>query len=190
MQNTSDMEIVQLLIERDEKTTRDFFYVRCHNLFMSIIRNIFSHPVDEVECISVLYLYLMENDAARIRQFEGKSTLLQWLKITAIRFFIRHKEEFIGDMSGEQEMPIPSECDDTGTRIAARLDVERLLAMMTNQRYVFVIRRLILEEATPDEVADELNVKVSNLYNLKKRAMEALTYVALKDKRKYGTRYL
>lgn len=190
MQNMSDQEIVQQLIDRNERVTQDFFYGRCRNLLLSIIRDVFSDPIDENECISALYLYLMENDAVRLRQFEGKSTLFQWLKITAIRFFIRRKKEFEREKFQKQKMPMTDECDDTGTRIAARLDVERLLALMTNQRYVFVIRRLILEEATPDEVADELNVRVSNLYNLKKRAMEALTYVALKDKRKYGTRYL
>lgn len=190
MLNMTDQEIVQQIINHNEKVTKDFFYDRCHNLLLSIIRNVLCDSVDEMECISALYLYLMENDAVRLRQFEGKSTLLQWLKITAIRFFIRHKKKFIVDKSGEQETPIPDEFNDTDTRMSARMDVERLLAMMKNQRYVYVVRRIILEEATPDEVADELNVRVSNLYNLKKRAMDALTFVALKDKRKYGSRYL
>jgi hypothetical protein len=50
---------------------------------------------------------------------------------------------------------------------------------MTNERYVSVIRRLILEEATPEGVAMEMGVNVDNLYNIKKRAIKALTLIAI-----------
>ena len=56
---------------------------------------------------------------------------------------------------------------------------------MKNQRYALVIRLLMLEEQTPEEVAKRLLVTVDNLYNIKRRAMLALTEVALNDKRHY-----
>lgn len=56
---------------------------------------------------------------------------------------------------------------------------------MRNQRYALVIRLLILEDQTPEEVAKRLTVTVDNLYNIKRRAIQALTDVALKDKKQY-----
>ena len=56
---------------------------------------------------------------------------------------------------------------------------------MKNQRYALVIRLLMLEDQTPEEVAKRLTVTVDNLYNIKRRAIQALTDVALKDKKQY-----
>ena len=67
----------------------------------------------------------------------------------------------------------------------AKMDVDNLLCQMKNQRYAKVIRMLMIEDMTPDEVAKELFVTVDNLYNIKRRAMAALAKVALKDKRHY-----
>jgi len=66
------------------------------------------------------------------------------------------------------------------------MDIERLLSLMPNRRFVYVIRRLILEDAEPKTVAFELGTNVDNLYNMKKRAIAALTQIALKDVEKYG----
>ncbi len=58
--------------------------------------------------------------------------------------------------------------------------------MMPIKRYVFVIRRLILDGCEEDELAEEMKIKKSNLYNIKKRAMAQLTRVALDDINEYG----
>ena len=67
----------------------------------------------------------------------------------------------------------------------ARMDMETLLRQMKNQRYALVIRLLMIEDRTPEEVAQQLCVTVDNLYNIKRRAIQALTEVALKDKKHY-----
>ena len=67
----------------------------------------------------------------------------------------------------------------------ARMDMETLLRQMKNQRYALVIRLLMIEDKTPEEVARQLCVTVDNLYNIKRRAILALTEVALKDKKHY-----
>jgi hypothetical protein len=65
------------------------------------------------------------------------------------------------------------------------MDVEHLLSLMPNRRYVHVIRRLVLQDAEPKAVAKELGVNVDNLYNIKKRAVAALTDIALNEVAKY-----
>ena len=63
--------------------------------------------------------------------------------------------------------------------------MQMLFSLMSNSRYVYVIRRLVLQEAEPKVVALELNTNVDNLYNIKKRAIAALTEVALNEVEKY-----
>jgi DNA-directed RNA polymerase specialized sigma24 family protein len=63
------------------------------------------------------------------------------------------------------------------------MDVEYLLNQLRNERYVMAVRRLILEDAEPKDVAEEMGVTVDNLYNIKKRAVAALTQIVLNDGR-------
>ena len=90
----SDKEIVESLINHDERVTAQFFFKDCRPLFMSIIRRVFrAQIVDYNEIISEIYILIMENDAKRLRQFHFESTLYQWLKTTAIRHCLKLKAQ-------------------------------------------------------------------------------------------------
>jgi DNA-directed RNA polymerase specialized sigma24 family protein len=125
----------------------------------------------------------MENDAARLKQFEGRSSLYQWLKVTATRFFIKKRDQLIEDTTNET---LIEEEDIKDNPIASVLDVQRLLDAMPNKRYAYVIRKLIIEEYTPEELSVEMHITTANLYNIKRRAMMQLMQVALNDIRAYG----
>lgn len=183
----TDKETVEALVRHDAKVTAQFFYKNCRPLFLSVIKRVFDKQiVDYDEIISELYILLMEDDAKRLRQFNFESTLYQWLKVTAIRHCLKLKaqQRVIADESQE---PV----DNTGKTNScqedshAGADMETLLRQMKNQRYALVIRLLMLEDQTPEEVAKRLTVTVDNLYNIKRRAIQALTDVALKDKKQY-----
>lgn len=183
----TDQQIIQALIARDERVTQQFFFKDCRSLFMSIMRHVFSYEVDYDEFVNEFYLYLMENDAYRLKQFQGRSSIYQWMKVVAIRYFIAKRDGMI-DMkpkSALSDSVIQDESMDEEGAMEAKIDVERLFALMPNKRYVYVIRRLVLQEAEPKTVARELGTNVDNLYNIKKRAMAALTEVALKEIEKY-----
>jgi hypothetical protein len=186
----TDQQIIQALIARDERVTQQFFFKSCRPLFKSIICYVFSYEVDYDEFVNEFYLYLMENDAYRLRQFQGRCSIYQWLKVIAIRYFIAKRENMI-DMSPKEALIENLERGDAFEdmrQTTARMDVEHLFSVMPNKRYVYVIRRLILEEADPRIVAEELQTNVDNLYNIKKRAISALTEIALKEVEKYEKR--
>lgn len=183
----TDQQIIQALIARDERVTQQFFFKDCRSFFMSIMRHVFSYEVDYDEFVNEFYLYLMENDAYRLKQFQGRSSIYQWMKVVAIRYFIAKRDGMI-DMEPKNPLSdsvMQDESVDEESAMAAKIDVERLFALMQNKRYVYVIRRLVLQEAEPKAVARELSTNVDNLYNIKKRAMAALTEVALKEIEKY-----
>ncbi len=180
----TDKQIVQSLIDRDGQVTEQFFFKDCRPLFVSIIRKIFPYEVDYDEFVNEFYLYLMENDAHRLRQFEGRSSIYQWLKVIAIRYFLAKKSKMIENSSNESLLFEAERKEGTGTgRPEARTDIYRLFGHMSNKRQVYVLKRLILDDAEPEKVAKELNVTIDNLYNIKKRAITALTRIAMNEEK-------
>lgn len=182
----TDQEIIKGLIERDEYVTKDFFFVKCKPLFYSIINIVFDYEVEYDELVNELYLYLMEDDAAKLRNFEYRSSVYQWLKVIAIRFFIKKRARMIDNTSGEPPYDKQDQIAASESDVAVVYDMERLFEAMPTKRYVYVIRRLILEDCEPEELAREMNITTANLYNIKRRSMAQLTRIAINDINKYG----
>lgn len=155
--------------------------------------------VDEIR--NAIFLHLMEDDCRRFKLVTDTEALLGWINRTAVRYLIRHKNDFVPDWKpgttddddrDDEEMTekqIQNKTpDDSEVVSEAHFDTERLLEAMHNARYVMVIRELCLSERDPSEVASEMGITVANLYNIKKRALAALTKVALKDIKHYANK--
>ena len=97
----NDQEIIDGLIAKDEAVTQNFFFVKCRPLFYSVMKQVFSHEVEYDEMVNELYIYLMEDDALKLRNFQYRSSVYQWLKVLAIRFFIKKRVRMIDDKSNE-----------------------------------------------------------------------------------------
>lgn len=182
----TDQEIIQGLIARDNRVTEEFFFGSCRPLFLSVMKLVFNYEVDYDEMVNELYIYLMEDDAVKLRNFQYRSTVYQWLKILSIRFFIKKKGRMIDDKSKETPYDMRSMHCLTTEKASEKGDVERLFTRMNNKRYVLVIQRLILEDWEPEQLAEEMGITTANLYNIKRRAMAQLTRVALNDIKEYG----
>ena len=185
----TDQEIIQALIARDNKVTEEFFFVKCRKLFCRILQKVFDYEVDYNEMVNELYQYLMQDDAHILRNFQYRSSVYQWLKVIAIRFFINNRGGLIDDTSKENPLDWKN-LEETNADASADGDIERLLNDMPNKRFVYVIRRLILDDWEPEKLAQEMNITTANLYNIKRRAMAQLTRTALKDLKEYGKREL
>ena len=188
MNHITDQQIIDALIARDERVTRQFLFGNCRPLFLSIMRSVFSYDVDYDEFVNEFYVHLMEKDSYRLRQFEGRSSLYQWIKVVAIRYFIARRDRMIENESEQSLIDKAAQLQsvDTERHVCAKVDVERLLKNMRNKRYEYVIRRLVLQDARPEDVAKELCTNVDNLYNIKKRAISSLSEIALNQTGKYG----
>ena len=127
----------------------------------------------------------MEDDAIKLRNFEYRSSIYQWLKVLAIRFFIKRRNKMIEN--GDKETPYDGQTIQLAEEkdITSKVDLKRLLSFMSNQRYAFVIQQLVINEQQPELLAKEMEISVDNLYNIKRRAMAQLTTVALNDIKEY-----
>lgn len=182
----TEQEIIKGLIARDNRITEEFFFVKCRPLFYSVMRSVFDYEVDYDEMVNELYVYLMEDDASKLRNFEYRSTIYIWLKVLAIRYFVKKRARMIEDSSRETPYEGQGPVIESLPNSTAEYDMERLFEAMPTQRYVQVIRRLILEDCEPEALAQEMNITTANLYNIKRRSIAQLIRVALNDIKEYG----
>jgi RNA polymerase sigma factor (sigma-70 family) len=73
--------------------------------------------------------------------------------------------------------------------ISTKMDVKALLESMTNERYRFVIEAIVIQGRSIEEVAKELNLKKSNISNIKHRALTQLAQIA-KGELNHESRYI
>ncbi len=188
----TDKEIIQGLISRDDTITREFFFDKCRPLIISIIKYVFPYPVEYDELVNELYCYLQDNDSIKLKEFQFRSSLYMWLKVVAIRFFIRKRDhviDFPKQLPHFYKMSIEHECFTYEDIINTKMDVENLLHSLRNERYVYVIQKLILEDVQPELLAKSMGITLDNLYNVKRRAIVALSKVAIKERNFGGKKH-
>lgn len=182
----TEQEIIKGLIDRDNRITEEFFFNKCRPLFCRIISLVFSYEVDYDEFVNELYVYLMENDAQKLKNFEYRSSVYMWLKILAIRYFIKKRGRMIDDTPHNPPYEGLELIAGEDNKEDAKADLERLLKQMPTPRYANVIKMLLIEDWEPNNLADKMGITTANLYNIKHRAMVQLTRIALNDIKEYG----
>lgn len=194
IQDMTEEQIIEGLLARDERITYDFFFTfkekSCRKLLISIINYVFSYPVEYDEVVSEFYSYIMEKDAYRLRQIQERNTLFGWMKVSAIRFFIKKRDNLIENRSNEALIEKQSRnlYEEENTKTSARTDMMRILFRMDNKRYAYVLQQLILNDMEPEKLAESMRITTANLYNIKKRAIAEFTKVARRDVIFYGGR--
>lgn len=178
MTYSKDLDIAKRLINGDQEATRSFFQEECRGMLTLVIDKVFDYPVEYDELVNALYIHIMENDAYRLRQYAGRSSIYLWLRTTATRFFIQYRGQVIEDTS--HEYPLIGTANELQDDSDENEDfdnrsVRRAFDRMSNRRYAYVLQRLVIDEASPQDVAAEMGVTVDNLYNIKKRAIAQLT---------------
>ena len=177
----TDQEIIQGLIDRNERITQDFFFRRCQPLIFALISKFYPQGADYDELVNELYLHLMENEARRLRQWEGRSSIYQWLKMVARNFFLDkiNRERVI---ETENDKRLLNKANDYATADnsanEAVMDVAAILDLIENDNYRLVLQKHVIEGMSFDDLEKVTGIKKANLYNIKKRALNAMEKIA------------
>ena len=177
----TDQEIIQGLIDRNERITQDFFFRRCQPLIFALISKFYPQGADYDELVSELYLHLMENDARRLRQWEGRSSIYQWLKMVARNFFLdKINRERVIETDTDKRLLIKANDYATADNSAneAVMDVAAILDLIENDNYRLVLQKHVIEGMSFDDLEKVTGIKKANLYNIKKRALNAMEKIA------------
>lgn len=176
----TDQEIIQGLIARDERITQDFFFRRCQPLIFALISKYYPEGADYDELVNELYLHLMEDDARRLRQYEGRSSIYQWLKMVSRNFFLdkKHHERVIESEPEDRLLVKAKDAVADNSAHEAMMDVAAILDLIENENYRLVLQRHVIEGMSFDELEKVTGIKKANLYNIKKRALNAMEKIA------------
>lgn len=176
----TDQEIIQGLIARDERITTDFFFRRCQPLIFALISKYYPEGADYDELVNDLYLHLMEDDARRLRQYEGRSSIYQWLKMVSRNFFLdkKNRERVIESEPEDRLLLKAKDVVADNSANEAMMDVAAILDLIENENYRLVLQRHVIEGMSFDELEKVTGIKKANLYNIKKRALNAMEKIA------------
>lgn len=133
------------------------------------------------------YVEQMDDTQVAIKLDVEKPKLIN-LARKAIRQFkvvVEHRfPEYYGSLFSKEDSN-DVDIDDVSNKLPdkadskAKLDIGQYLQAMPNERYRYVIYSLFIKDMEPEELASEMNTPVSNIYNIKKRALDQLRDLAI-----------
>ena len=171
--NNQDAIFIEALRNGNNTTCQQFFYNEIGGILHKIRMEVFRGNVDFDEMVNELYLYLSRDNWSRFDGFDGKNgcRLRTWMIPVAWRYFMSIRERLLHTENTEDNPGAIRDYANDDLRIQIAIDVNAVLSKMPNQRYAEIIRLLLIEGFSAQDVAEMLNVKVENVYNLKHRAI-------------------
>lgn len=181
--NSQDAIYIEALRNGNNTTCQQFFYNEIGGILHKIRMEVFRGNVDLDEMVNELYLYLSRDNWSRFDGFDGKNgcRLRTWMIPVAWRYFMSIRERLLHTENTEDNPGAIRDYANDDLCIQIAIDVNAVLSKMPNQRYSEIIRLLLIEGFSVHDVADMLDVKVENVYNLKHRAI--VQFIELYGKR-------
>ncbi len=185
----TDQEIVEAILNMDDRITKRYLYQKCYPLFYSIFNKYYTDSESVFEFISEIYLFIMtpkeDSGRCKLAEFGYRCSLTMWLKIVAENYcrqlFCRRgchekKNEEVGDRNCGVDQSLDMSFQSINSE-----DVHKLLMLMTNERYRAIIRYRYLEERTNEETAELLSMSMDNYYNKHRLAKAQFCTVLRKE---------
>jgi len=170
----SDNDYIEGLKSGDAGAIQSFFYALCSFPLNDIRWSLMQGRIDYDELVNELYLYMSVDNWHKLDTFEGKNncTLKSWMVRLAWRFFMQQRSRLIFEGSPtEYESGNGMEESEDSLNLEIAMDVESTFKRMTNKRYVQVLQWMLIDGYDADEVAKFLGTQLSNVYNIKHRAI-------------------
>lgn len=171
--NETDFIFIEALRNGNNEVTRQFFYKEIGGILHKIRMEVFRGNVDFDELVSELYLYLSRDNWTKLDGFDGKNgcRLRTWMIPVAWRYFMNIRERLLRTEKIDDNSGVIRDYVRDDLRIQIAIDVNAVLSRMPNERYAEIIRLLLIEGYASQDVADMLDLRVENIYNLKHRAI-------------------
>ena len=171
--NETDVIFIEALRNGNNEVSRHFFYKEIGGILHKIRMEVFRGNVVFDEMVNELYLYLSRDNWTKLDGFDGKNgcRLRTWMIPVAWRYFLSIRERLLYQENNDDNPGLHRDYANDDLRIQIAIDVNAVLSKMPNRRYAEIIRLLLIEGYAAQDVADMLDMKVENVYNLKHRAI-------------------
>lgn len=167
--NNQDFIFIKAIKNGNNEVSRQFFYKEIGGILHKIRMEVFRGNVDFDELVSELYLYLSRDNWTKLDGFDGKNgcRLRTWMIPVAWRYFMSIRERLLRTENIDDNSGVIRDSVRDDLRIQIAIDVNAVISRMQNERYAEIIRLLLIEGYASQDVADMLDMKVENIYNLK-----------------------
>lgn len=171
--NYQDAIFIEALRNGNNEVSRQFFYKEIGGMLHKIRMEVFRGNVGFDELVSELYIYLSRDNWTKLDGFDGKNgcRLRTWMIPVAWRYFMSIRERLLRTEKIDDNSGVIRDSVRDDLRIQIAIDVNAVLSRMPNVRYAEIIRLLLIEGYASQDVADMLDLRVENIYNLKHRAI-------------------
>ncbi len=178
LQQYTDRQIVQAILDRNTFVTKEFLYKKCYPLFNAIYNKYHTDCENVFEFINEIYLYILtprkSTGRCKLADFGFRCTLTMWLKIVAEHFchqLYARKILITENISFETDRNIwEAGSLETDFKSLNMEDTRRILQMMPTERYRQLIKYRYLDEKSNEETAYLLDLTMANYYNVHLRA--------------------
>lgn len=163
---SSDQEIHDVCVNR-------FFYVEMKGIIEHIRFALFKGTADYDELVNELYILLSRNEWSILDSYKGigGARLATWVRTVAWHHFTRQCIKNDRLETTETMSTFEREGVEVISSDEIRLDVNRVIAIMPNRRYAGVLSMNLVYGYSAEEIARILEITVSNVYNIKHRAI-------------------
>ena len=185
--NYTDQEIVQAILDRDTFVTKEYLYKKCYPMFKAIHSRYYTDCETTIDFISEIYVYILsvhpQTGTCKLAGFRFMSSLYSWLKVVSLNYChclyaMRMDANNNHNIDDDRELIEDLSVDLDVSRLDKR-DVQALLMQMPNIRYRRLIELRYVQEKTNEETATALDMTMQNYYNKHKLA-KAQFYAVLR----------
>lgn len=173
-EHLTDADYIRGLKAGDKRITWQFFYELCGYTLRDIQKTLLLGRVDLDDVVNELYVYLSARSWHKLNTFVGHNgcRLSSWMIPLSWHFFLQRRNYLLGlvlNDNKEIDKMKDDRMDEFDVEVA--LEVEQTFLAMSNSTYVKVLRWLLVDGFSFEEVAGMLDTNVSNVYNIKHRAV-------------------
>lgn len=171
IKDKGDREVVSLLLKRISWATNEFLYGKSYPIFKCLHKCYYTDCPEIIDFIHDIYVDIIEprkqTTTCKLETFTFRSSLYTWIGVVSTRFCYQKYKDKISTESlddGDRKIDILVSTS-LNENIFDLEDLDKMLAMMTNDRYRDLIRKRYVEGKTNEETARELNLKMDVYYN-------------------------
>lgn len=170
-------------------SSKQIFELPTHIIASAVLENMISEMDKATYRKYMWFKYVEQMDDTQIAiKLDVEKPKLRSLARKAIKQFkivVEHKFPEYYNCLFSKEDSNDVDIDDVSNKLSdkadnkTKLDISQYLQAMPNERYKHVIFSLFIKDMEPEELALEMNTPVSNIYNIKKRALDQLRDLAI-----------
>lgn len=170
-------------------SSKQTFDIPIHILDTAVLENIIGE-MEKAECRKYMwfkYVEQMEDAQVAIKLDVEKAKLRNLARKAIMQFktVVEHRfPEYYDNMFSKADSN-NVDINDVSNKLSdkadseIKLDINKYLQAMPNERYRHVIFSIFIKDMELEELALEMNTQVSNIYNIKKRALDQLRDLAI-----------